>query len=173
MERVLVIGAPGSGKSTLATQIGAVLQVPVIHLDQHFWHPGWIASSEDEWAATVEALAAKPQWVIEGNYGATMPARLARAECVIFLDIPRLTAFWRTVRRSLTQLGKIRPDSAPGCPERLSLAFWLFAWSYKKRRMPQVESLVVASGVPIVRLQSRHDIAQWLASLKPSPARPA
>jgi len=47
--RVLVTGMAGSGKSTFSRSLAAKTGLPVIHLDLHFWKPGWIAPSEGEW----------------------------------------------------------------------------------------------------------------------------
>ena len=42
MQRILVIGSSGTGKSTLARQL-AQARAAVIHLDQEYWQPGWVA----------------------------------------------------------------------------------------------------------------------------------
>ena len=47
--RVLVTGMAGSGKSTFSRSLAAKTGLPVIHLDLHFWKPGWVAPSEPEW----------------------------------------------------------------------------------------------------------------------------
>jgi len=39
--KVAIIGCPGSGKSKLALQLHKNLQIPLYHLDQYFWKPGW------------------------------------------------------------------------------------------------------------------------------------
>lgn len=48
MKRVTVIGAPGTGKSTFSLRLGEVTGLPVVHLDQHFWNPGWVGTPSDE-----------------------------------------------------------------------------------------------------------------------------
>jgi hypothetical protein len=47
--RVIVTGLAGSGKSTFSLALAAKTGLPVIHLDLHFWKPGWVAPSETEW----------------------------------------------------------------------------------------------------------------------------
>ena len=37
MQRVAIIGSCGAGKSTLAKSLGEKLDLPVIHLDAHYW----------------------------------------------------------------------------------------------------------------------------------------
>jgi adenylate kinase family enzyme len=75
VERVLVIGGPGAGKSTLAARLGAALGLPVVHLDAHFWRPGWQESPRPEWAARVAELAAAERWVMDGHYAGTLAVR--------------------------------------------------------------------------------------------------
>lgn len=168
MERVLILGPCGSGKSTLAARLGSILDLPVIHLDQEFWSPGWTAPSDEEWFPKVEELIARPRWIMDGNYGSTLARRLERADAVVILDFPRRVFFWRMLKRSLTQLGRTRADSAPGCPERIDLGFWAYTWTYRKVRMPRHERLVEASGVPVIRLRTDQEAEAWIASQNPS-----
>jgi adenylate kinase family enzyme len=53
MKRVVIIGPPGSGKSTLAPILGEVTGLPVVHLDNLFWKPGWVQTPRDEWSRIV------------------------------------------------------------------------------------------------------------------------
>lgn len=108
MKRVLVIGCGGAGKSTFARQLGARLQLPVIHLDAHYWRPGWVEPSKSEWATTVDGLLAGEAWVMDGNYGGTLPTRLAVCDCVVFIDLPRWLCIWRVLRRALRYRGETR-----------------------------------------------------------------
>lgn len=88
MQRILVLGCAGAGKSTVARALGARYGLPVVHLDRHYWRPGWVAPSETDWRAEVERLAASPHWVMDGNYSGTMPQRATHANAIVFLDIP-------------------------------------------------------------------------------------
>ena len=85
MRRVLIVGSGGAGKSTVAVLLGARLQLPVIHLDAHYWHPGWVATPRDEWHAQVAELVERDAWVMDGNYGGTMEQRLAACDTVVLL----------------------------------------------------------------------------------------
>ena len=88
MERILIIGCGGAGKSTLARQLGEKLLLPVVHLDKLFWHPGWVESTKEEIDGKIMAELQKPRWIIDGNYGSTMEARMAACDTVFFLDYP-------------------------------------------------------------------------------------
>ena len=58
MQRVLIIGPCGAGKSTLAAQLGPKLRLPVFHMDQLNWKPGWVESSKDEICEKLSAITA-------------------------------------------------------------------------------------------------------------------
>jgi hypothetical protein len=41
VKRIAVIGAGGAGKTRLACALGQALDLPVVHLDAHYYGPGW------------------------------------------------------------------------------------------------------------------------------------
>jgi adenylate kinase family enzyme len=106
--RVLVDGMMGSGKSTFARALGARTGLPVIHLDVHYWKPGWVRPSDDEWRERQRALLAGNAWIIDGNDNETLALRLERAETVVFLDTPwwlcASRAFMRGLRKPVGEM---------------------------------------------------------------------
>jgi adenylate kinase family enzyme len=164
MERILVLGPCGAGKSTLALRLGKQLDLPVIHLDQHYWRPGWREPEPGDWAAQVEELIARPRWIMDGNYGGTLPIRLARADGAIFLDYPRRVFFSRMLWRSLSRFGRMRPDMAPGCAERLDWEFIRYTWRYRVDVLPRHLGRIEAAGVPMARLTNPAAAAAWLGA---------
>jgi adenylate kinase family enzyme len=165
VERILVIGSPGAGKSTLAAAIAARTGLPLLHLDGHYWRAGWIEPDKQDWAAQVEALAAGERWVMDGNYGGTLPMRLARADTVIWLDFPVWLCLVRIVRRAVRYRGRVRPDMAQGCPERLRWEFLSytarFPWGGRRRI---VAKLPAFTGT-LVRLRRPREAARFLREL--------
>ena len=81
----------------MATAIGRRLQLPVVHLDLHFWQPGWVAPAAEQWLDTQRSLLAGDSWVADGNYSDTLPLRLQLADTVVVLDTP----WWRCVGRDV------------------------------------------------------------------------
>lgn len=142
MQRIMIMGACGSGKSTLARQLGARLGLPVFHLDQAFFGPGWVDVPDAAFHAEVERLAGLPAWVIDGNYTDTIAPRLRAADTLIYLDPPRWRAISRVIRRLLASYGRVRADSAPGCPEWFDLEFLHYAWSWNARHRARSLTLV-------------------------------
>jgi adenylate kinase family enzyme len=140
MKRIAVIGSGGSGKSTLARQLGETLQLPVYHLDKLYWQPNWQALPQDEWKNLQESLCNKSTWIMDGDYGGTVDIRLAAADTIIFLDIPRLLCLWRVTKRFLRYRGSSRPDMVDGNKERLNKEFLMWLWNYPKEKKPQILS---------------------------------
>jgi adenylate kinase family enzyme len=107
VQRVSVVGNSGSGKSTLARRLAGVLGVPLTELDSVFHQPGWQPRPVPEFQAITTARASEDGWVIDGNYSAVRPIVWARADTVVFLDLPKAVVMrqitWRTVRRAVTR----------------------------------------------------------------------
>jgi oligopeptide/dipeptide ABC transporter ATP-binding protein len=155
LQRVVVMGPPGSGKSTLARNLGARFGLPVLHLDQIYWRPGWIEAPAKAFCAEVERIAGLPAWVIDGNYPNTIVPRFRAADTVIYLDVPSWLFMSRIAWRILTNYGRVRADAAPGCPEWLDLAFLRFRASQDARSSCGAGSNGAASARPCVAVQHR------------------
>ncbi|MEM7575166.1 MAG: AAA family ATPase [Bacteroidota bacterium] len=164
MQRILIIGCSGSGKSTLARRLGEQLDLPRIHLDQHYWHPGWIESEKPAWEAKVKELVAQPQWVMDGNYSSTFHLRFPRADTVIFLDMPTYRCFWRILKRLWQYRGRTRPDMPENCPERADWQFWHYVLTYNITRRKGILKKLEAEKdrMQVLHLRSKGEIDAWL-----------
>ena len=144
MRRVLVVGPGGAGKSTLARRLGERTGLPVIHLDEHHWRPGWEPTPDDEWRAIVTELASGDEWIIDGNYGGTIDIRVRAADTAVFLDYAPIPCIARALRRSIFNYG--RAVQASGCPEHLELQFLRWIANYRRDSRPRVLAELEAGG---------------------------
>ena len=163
----MVIGSGGAGKSVFSVDLAARIGLPVIHLDREYWGPGWQPMAEDAWEARIRELVAPDRWILDGNFGGTIPIRLAAADTVVFLDLPRLVCLWSVVRRRVTHRGRSRPDMTPGNAEKLDLRFLLWIWGYPKTRRPGILAQLAAlpPTTRVTRLRSRREMAAFLEAV--------
>jgi adenylate kinase family enzyme len=169
VRKVLIIGSAGSGKSTLAAQLGAALGLPVVHLDALFWQPGWRETPRDVWAERVADLLTRDRWVMDGNYGGTLAARVQAADTVILLALPRLQCLYRVARRGVLGRGRSRPDLNPGCPEQLpDWNFLRYVWAYPDAKLPTVLALLREHGAHkrVVVLCSSAEVHRFLSAIR-------
>lgn len=125
MKRVMVVGGPGAGKSTFARALGDATGLPVVHIDLIHWQPGWRERSRDEKTRMCLEVEARDAWIFEGGHSATWTNRAARADTLIWLDLPIALRLWRVLKRIWQNRiqGRLRPDLPADCPERLDLEF--------------------------------------------------
>lgn len=166
MERILIIGCGGAGKSTLARQLGEKLDLPVVHLDKLFWHPGWVESSKEEIDGKILIELNKPQWIIDGNYNRTLPKRMQYCDTIIYLDFSRLACLLGVLKRVITTHGKVRPDMGDGCPERFDLDFLKWVWNFNQEKREKYYRLLnEAEGKQTIVLKNRRMVRRFLKSL--------
>ena len=162
MNRIVILGSPGAGKSTLSRTLGAVYNLPVIHLDRLYWQPDWVATPNEQWDQTVEQLTMEEQWIIDGNYSRTIDLRLKRAELVILLDMPLWLCLYRVVKRRIKYHKKTRPDLHEACPEKLDWDFIRWIWNYRSRsRTRTLGKLAQLQDKRVVILKSRKQVNEW------------
>ena len=168
VKRILVLGCSGAGKSTLARQIGALTGIPVVHLDQHYWRPGWREPEPEIWERQLAALLREPRWVMDGNFGRTLALRLLAADTVIFLDFSTWRCLVRVLRRVASTYGQTRSDMAPGCVERLDWAFLGYVCRYRRHTRPRhLAALRQFTGTRII-LRRPAEVAAFVAALAAS-----
>jgi adenylate kinase family enzyme len=164
VQRIAIVGSGGAGKTTLANVLGAKLGLPVIHLDEHYWSPGWIATPDDAWRERQRELVTAERWIVDGNYSSTMDLRFERADTVIVVALPRWRCLSRVLRRWITNRG--RAVQAPGCPEVVSLEFLKWVWDYPSGGRKRLEGALAdhATQANVIELPTPRSVAAFIAA---------
>jgi hypothetical protein len=79
--------------------------------------------------------------------------------------LPRAACLSGVVRRIVTSYGAVRPEMAPGCPERFDWAFMNYVWTYRARQRPKLVSYFggLRSDQQLVTFTSRAQASAYLA----------
>jgi adenylate kinase family enzyme len=173
VRRVSVVGNSGSGKSTLARELASSLGVPHLELDSVFHQPGWEPLPEEEFRRLVTERTSQDGWVVDGNYSVVQPIAWARADTVVWLDLPKRTVMWqvtrRTVRRAVTRKELWNGNREPlsnfisWVPEK-SIISW--AWHNHARYRTKYGAAAADPAnahLTFIHLTSRPDVSRFLA----------
>jgi len=168
VQRVAILGAGGAGKSQLARELATRTGLRIVHLDVLYWRPGWTPPPPDDFRAVLAEAVAEERWILDGNFlRYSGDPRFARADTVVFLDLPRTTCLRRAVWRALRDRRRARGDLPEGCPESLELSFLRWVWNYPRNNRPNVVARLAAldAGVAVHRLRSQADVRRFLAGV--------
>jgi adenylate kinase family enzyme len=167
---VLVIGMAGAGKSTFSRALSARTGLPVIHLDVHYWKPGWIKPSESEWRDTQRDLLTGPTWIADGNDPESLDLRLERADTVVHLETPWWICAGRAFLRGLRKpMGEMPEGSDDSAIRRLRDEWRLVGaiWRHRRSEPEHARAMISQHGrhVAVYRIGSKREARSFLGAL--------
>lgn len=157
----MVIGSPGAGKSTFSQRLAECTGLPLTHLDDVYWRPGWVRPPRGEWALALEKLISEEAWILDGNYTSTLERRAVRADTAIVLAYPRWLCSTRAVRRALS--GR-RLDRKQLGRQPLDWKFLRFIWTFPVLGRGQLERLRAFPHLKVIVLRNDREAQRFLAS---------
>jgi adenylate kinase family enzyme len=168
-ERVLIAGVSGVGKTSLAKRVSDVLGIQHTELDALFHGEAWVP--REGFLADVHALAAAEAWITEWQYAAARPILAARADLVLWLDLPFFTVTLprvvrRTIRRRARREVLWNGNTEPPLRTFLTDPEHIVRWAWTTRNKYRAEVPEFGSSRPqltVVRLQSQRKVESWLA----------
>lgn len=167
MQRVAVIGNAGGGKSRLSRRIAAARGLPYHAIDLLQYKSGWDLRPEFEDAHA--ALIAGDAWVIDGvGTWPSLTARLARADTIVFVDLPFRVHLWWATKRQVRAILFGRPDAPAGArswPMTIKL-YRLMVWVNRDIR-PRFEAAALhhAGRARVVHLRSVAELNAFAGAL--------
>lgn len=167
MQRILIIGGNGAGKSTFSYALAKKLGLPLLHLDQIYWHGCWEVTPHEEFLERVEAEAKKERWIIEGNNVRSLHQRLQYADTVFWFEFPPIVCVTNILKREWKYRKKVRPDMPDECVSRVDLPFLKIAWQFnKKNRTRILEQINGAKHVKVIRFTNYRQVRKFLDGIE-------
>ena len=175
MQRVAIVGTSGSGKSTVGRAISTAIGADFTEMDAIFHQADWEPLPPAEFMRRIGGVAAGDRWVIDGNYSTVRPAVFARADTIVWLDLPRTVVMRQLIRRTLRRIWR-REELWNGNRERWQNFFSLnpdesvIVWAWQKHA--EYRSTYAAAmtdpahrHLTFVRLRSRAEVTTFLAGI--------
>jgi adenylate kinase family enzyme len=173
-DRIVIVGTTGSGKSTLAQELAHITGAEHVELDAINHQPDWGHLPVEEFHRRLTELAARPRWIVDGNYvDLTEHILWPRAELIVWLDMPLRLVLARLVRRSITRIVR-RTELWHGNRETWAMLFSqesIVLWAVKshgrhRRQLPVKLAPPMLPAEYAVRLTHPREVKAWLASLR-------
>ena len=160
--KIAILGYAGAGKTYLADYISKNKNIPVLHLDAIKWDKDWKPLDDAIVLPQVSDFMAKEDWIIDGYYKYLLyDERLEQADKIILLQLPRLTCFYRALKR--TKLRKLE-----GYKNDLNwwfVKFTLFGCRNKERRQTYFEIAEKYKSKTVI-LKTKREVDKFLKTFE-------
>ncbi|WP_148615991.1 AAA family ATPase [Nocardioides rubriscoriae] len=169
--RIVVAGVSGTGKTTLAARIGEVLGIEHVEIDALFHGEDW--EPRPTFAAEVDAFTAREAWVTEWQYSSARPLLAARADLMVWLDLPFRVTLWRLTGRTLRRRfsrqtlwnGNREAPLHTFLTDRGHVVRWAIATRHRLRTAVP-DAATAHPGLVVVRLHTQREVDHWTARLR-------
>jgi hypothetical protein len=165
--RIAVLGCSGSGKSTLAAALSDRLALPYVATDGVFWTDSWRPAPAAKVRTWLAEAVSRDSWVTDGNFDGDRDLLWARAELIVWLDLPLHVVLGQALRRNL--IWWLRRTPVWG-GQRMTLAKALGGVRHVLRSHAMKHATYRAwladyAPKPVVRLRTREALSDWLAGM--------
>ena len=161
-KRVAVIGCPGGGKSTFSRALRDRVDLPLYHLDAIYWRDDRTHLSREEFYPLMQEIIAREEWIMDGNYNATLEWRISACDLLIFLDYPAEVCLEGVRARR----GQKRSDM-PWVEEGNDEEFLEFIRAFETESRPRIWELIGKyPDKAVVTFRSREEAERYLRELE-------
>ena len=175
MKKVAVFGNAGGGKSTLARRLADLTRLPLYPLDMIQFRPGGGEVPREEYLKAHAELLCRDAWIIDG-FGcmATAWERFAKADTLVYVDLPLVTHHWWVTKRLVKGLF-VTPEGWPANSPiwSSSISSYKVLWLCHRRLTPRYRQLVaeVAASKRVHHVRSPAEMAAFLGAVAREYAR--
>jgi adenylate kinase family enzyme len=158
--------ASGNGKTTVGRALAERIGAPFVELDALVHGPGWAEIPDEELRRILEPIVAGDRWVIDGGYRNKIgDLVLARADTVVWLDLPVHVWLPRLVRRTVGRIRREEPlwnenreSWRSGFWGRDSLLGYALRMHFDRRRRYPRE----LAAYPVIRLRTQAEVDRFV-----------
>lgn len=161
-KRVAVIGCPGGGKSTFSRSLRDRVGLTLYHLDAIYWRDDRTHLSREEFYPLMREIIARDEWIMDGNYNATLEWRISACDLLIFLDYPAEVCLEGVRARR----GQKRSDM-PWVEEGDDEEFLEFIRAFETESRPRILELIGKyPDKTVVTFRTREEAERYLGELE-------
>lgn len=165
VKRITIVGGPGTGKTTLAKKLGKIFDLPVIHIDAINYKPNWEEIGRENRDKLILEKIKDEEWIIDGNYSATLKERIEKSDLIIWLDYSSFDIIKGVFYRYIKNFHKEKQE-IPGCKERIDWKFFKYVITYRKRaRKKIVEKIKNTSKDKVCIFKNRSELDRWVENI--------
>ena len=159
--KIAILDYAGSGKTYLSDYIAKKKNIPVLHLDDIKWDKEWKPIDDSVVLPIVADFMAKEDWIFDGYYTYLMiDERLQRADKIVLIQLPRVTCFFRAVKRTKSR----RQNGYANDMNWWFVKFTLFGCRNKERRSYYAEIAEKYKDKTVV-LKTKSQVEEFMRSI--------
>ncbi len=159
--KIAILGYAGSGKTYLSDYISKRKNIPVLHLDEIKWDKEWKPIDNSVILPQVYQFMANEEWIIDGYYDYLyFNERLEKADLIVLLLLPRLTCFYRALKRTKSR----RENGYKNDLNWWFVKFTLFGCRSKERNRSYIEIAERYKNKTVV-LKSQRQVDEFMKNI--------